>query len=238
MIGFQAWSLDHWTVLLGGISTLAIFSFLIKENPAYRLFEHIFIGIASGLGVILGLRNFVYPQFIVPILGLDIVTYPDGTLSKEYNPYYLLYLVPMAFGLLFYTIFIPRYSWLSKLVIGFLLGVSGALAFKGFFAEMLPQLSSSFKPLVVFSGDSIEWGRTLSNCVFVFTLLAVMYYFFFSFKVESKALQKFSLSGRWLMMVCFGAFFGSTVMARMALLVERVQFLLVDWYDALGKALG
>ena len=35
-------------------------------------------------------------------------------------------------------------------------------------------------------------------------------------------------------MVCFGAFFGSTVMARTALLVERVQFLLIDWYGALA----
>ena len=39
-------------------------------------------------------------------------------------------------------------------------------------------------------------------------------------------------------MVCFGAFFGSTVMARMALLVERLQFLLIDWRGALSYLLG
>ncbi len=40
------------------------------------------------------------------------------------------------------------------------------------------------------------------------------------------------------MMVSFGAFFGSTVMARMALLVERLQFLIDDWSIALSKVFG
>ena len=35
--------------------------------------------------------------------------------------------------------------------------------------------------------------------------------------------------GRWLLMIAFGAIFGSTVMARMALLTYRVWFLLYDW---------
>ncbi len=39
-------------------------------------------------------------------------------------------------------------------------------------------------------------------------------------------------------MVCFGAFFGSTVMARMALLVERVGFLLIDWRAVVAHLLG
>jgi hypothetical protein len=35
--------------------------------------------------------------------------------------------------------------------------------------------------------------------------------------------------GRWLLMVSFGAFFGNTVMTRMAVFLERLQFLLRDW---------
>jgi hypothetical protein len=107
------------------------------------------------------------------------------------------------------------------------------LGFKGFFAEMLPQLASSFKPLIVLENDQIVWWSSISNCIFIFTLLAVMYYFFFSIKADSALEKKFSSSGRWLMMVCFGSFFGSTVMARLALLVERLQFLLVDWFNTL-----
>ncbi|RME58196.1 MAG: hypothetical protein D6780_07140 [Candidatus Dadabacteria bacterium] len=225
-------SFELLTVLLGGIATLAIYSFLIKENPFFRTFEHIFIGIAAGFVPVLTLKTFLWPKVIQPMLGLNIVRYPDGTYSEPYNPFYLLYLLPMLFGLLYYFIYSKRYSWLAKLAIGFSLGASGGLAFKGFFIEMMPQIIGSFKPLLVFSkGGEFIFSESINNIIFIFTLLIVMRYFFFTFK-ESEPDSKLSVLGRWLMMVCFGAFFGSTVMARLALMVERVQFLLIDWKEA------
>lgn len=226
-------SFSTLTILAGGIATLAIYSFLIQENPFYRFFEHLFIGIAAGFIPIYTIKGFLYPQVFEPMFGLDIITYPDGTLSKEYNPLYLFFLAPIVFGLFYYTIYFQKIAWLSKLAIGFALGYSGALAFKGFFAEMLPQLESSFKPLVVRAESGFDWGASIDNMIFVFTLLAVMYYFFFTYKRSGKPAEVFSTSGRLLMMVCFGAFFGSTVMARMALLVERMQFLLTEWLTTL-----
>lgn len=237
--------LDSWqtlTVLLGGVVTLAVFSFLIKENPLYRFFEHLFIGIAAGLGTVLAIRNFLWPNILVPMLGLDIVVYPDGSQSKEYNSFFLLYLLPLAFGLLYYCSYSKKYSWLSKLVIGFTLGMSGGIAFKAFFSEWIPQIASSFKPLVV--RECVEgvcafnWWQSFENIVFLVTLFSVMYYFFFSFERHGKAGERFAYTGRWLMMICFGAFFGSTVMARMALLVERVQFLLIDWSAVVAQLIG
>lgn len=238
-MNFTAEAWQSIGVFIGGIATLGIYSFLIKENRAYRFFEHLFIGISAGMGVIIGIKDFLWPQVLEPMLGLDIVQYPDGTFSKTYEPMYLLYILPMVFGLFYYTIYSKRFSWLAKLVIGFSLGMSGGIAFKGFFNEIMPQVASSFKPLVVLEGEGaarvLNLAASFDNIVFVFTLLAVMLYFFFSFRfVSSSAVAgRVSASGRWLMMVCFGAFFGSTVMARMALLVERIQFLLTEWKDLL-----
>lgn len=221
-----------WTTLVGGLATLAIFSFLVKENPFYRFFEHVYIGIAAGFGIVLTIKNFLWPRIITPMLGADIVIYPDGTASAEYQPGYLLYLLPMAFGLLYYFIYSRKYGWLAKLVIGFSLGMSSGIALKGFYNEMLPQIVGSFKPLLVRGPAGFDWGASAENTVFVVTLVAVMYYFFFSFRAEGRSGRMLAGTGRWLMMVTFGAFFGSTVMARMALLVERVQFLLHDWLTA------
>ncbi len=227
-------SFEFWTIFLGGVSTLAIFSFVIKENPYYRFFEHFFIGISAGFGIMLTVQSFIWPRLLVPILGLDIDVYPDGTLSKPYNYLLLIYLVPIAFGGLYYFIFSTKHSWLAKLAIGFSLGISGGMAFEGFFNEMLPQITSSFKPLLVTAPDqSIVWGKSLNNMAFVVTMLLVMYYFFFTFKRGEKVSGSLSTSGRFLMMICFGAFFGSTVMARMSLLVERLLFLYEDWYQAI-----
>lgn len=226
------------TVLVGGFATIAIFSFLVKENPLYRFFEHLYIGIAAGFGVILTFKNFLWPRILSPMFGSSIVTYPDGTTSAPYQPLYLLYLIPMAFGLLYYCIYSKRYGWLAKVVIGFSLGMSGGIALKGFYNEMLPQIVGSFKPLVVLEQGEVDWLASIENAVFIVTLVSVMYYFFFSFRGEGRMARGLAASGRWLMMVCFGAFFGSTVMARMALLVERVQFLLHDWLGAIRSLIA
>lgn len=232
----SAWSLA--SVLVGGLATLAIFSFLIKENAFYRFFEHLFIGIASGLGPMLIVRDFLWPNIIEPMLGLTVVTYPDGTQSEQYQPLYLLYLIPMVFGCLYYFIYSQRYSWLAKLVIGFTLGASGALAIRGFFAEAGPQIASSFKPLIVFVDGNLSLMESFNNVLFVATLLLVLNYFFFTFGKEGSLQGKMAPLGRPLLMVCFGAFFGSTVMARLALLVERVQFVVHDWVAAVGSVVG
>jgi hypothetical protein len=232
----SAWSLA--SVLVGGLATLAIFSFLIKENAFYRFFEHLFIGIASGLGPMLIVRDFLWPNIIEPMLGLTVVTYPDGTQSEPYQPLYLLYLIPMVFGCLYYFIYSQRYSWLAKLVIGFTLGASGALAIRGFFAEAGPQIASSFKPLIVFVDGNLSLMESFNNALFVATLLLVLNYFFFTFGKEGSLQGKMAPLGRPLLMVCFGAFFGSTVMARLALLVERVQFVVHDWVAAVGSVVG
>ena len=234
------------TVIVAGVATLAIYSFLIKENGFYRFFEHLFIGIAAGYMPVFTLKDFLWPKIIQPLLGMDIVVYPDGTSSSSYSPFLLLYIFPMCFGMLYYFIYSKRHSWLARLVIGFSLGASAGLTFKGFFVEMMPQVSSSFRPLVVFCetvsdgclsvwGSSIDIWSSINNIVFVVTLLTVMYYFFFSVKGGDGRLHQVARrSGRLMMMVCFGAFFGSTVMARLALLVERMQFLLIDWYQAIA----
>jgi hypothetical protein len=225
-------SIETWmliTTLVGGIATLSIFSFFVKENSFYRFFEHLYIGISAGFGPIYTLKYFLWPKVLAPMLGYTIVMYPDGTVVNGYEAWSLWYIAPLCFGLLYYTVFSARYSWMVKLVIGFALGASATLAFKGFFNEMMPQLVGSMKPLLVFGDGGFDLFLSLRNLVFVATLLLVLNYFFFTFKREASGVSPSLTAGRWLLMICFGSFFGSTVMARLALLVERLQFLYSDW---------
>ncbi len=225
---------NNATIITAGIATLGIYSFLIRENPVFRFFEHLFIGIAAGFLPLLTIKNLLWPKIFEPMLGYNRVVFPDGFVYQSYQPLYLGYLVPVAIGLLYYTVFSPKWSWLSRVVIGLTLGFSAGLEFKGFFAEMIPQISSSLRPLVVFSeSGAFSWQESFSNIFFITTLLLVMWYFVFSFRRESTSAAGLTTSARWLMMICFGAFFGSTVMARMALLVERMNFLVSDWLEVL-----
>ena len=219
-------TLDWWEVLIAGLATLAIFSFLYRENPFYRFFEHLYLGLGTGLTIMATIQFFFWPEVLKPLLGLDTVVFPDGTAAAPYDPKQLLFLIPMAFGGLYYFILSKRHNWIAQLVIGLGLGCSGGLAFKGTLNELLPQLTDSFRPLYV-PDNSFQ---TFSNLVFVFTLVSALSYFFFTFKTNQRGpVKSASSAGRWMMMGCFGAFFGTTIMARMALLVERLDFLLNDW---------
>jgi hypothetical protein len=53
---------DPW-VWIASLLSLAIFSFLYKENPVYRVAEHVFIGVANGY-----LVTFYWHSILVPIL--------------------------------------------------------------------------------------------------------------------------------------------------------------------------
>lgn len=242
----QIFSLAWWEIFIGGISTLAIYSFLYKENPFYRFFEHLFIGIATGITIMATIKEFFWPLILKPLLGIDRIMFPDGAYSEPYNIYNLLYLLPMAFGLLYYAMLTKKHAWLAQLVIGFSLGIGGAMAFKGILTELIPQLTDSFRPLVdrriQYNGNLTMTENLLSeplitsfsNVVFVFVLITVLSYFFFTFKRRSNGMAERSATiGRWMMMGCFGAFFGATIMARMALLVERLEFLINSWWPAL-----
>ena len=53
-----------------------------------------------------------------------------------------------------------------------------------------------------------------------------MSYFFFSFRHRNQAMIKSTQLGRIFLMFTFGAMFGSTVMARLSLLIGRMDFII------------
>lgn len=138
--------------------------------------------------------------------------------------YWVLALVA---GLMFYSVYSPRYVWFSRLIIAVMMGLGAGAAFKGFVTEIFPQVSSSFKPL---------WGADLTplqmfnHFVFVLTLFCVLMYFFFSFEHKHPVVRGSARMGRWLLMICFGVIFGNTVMGRMSLFIDRLMFLINDWW--------
>jgi hypothetical protein len=77
--------------------------------------------------------------------------------------------------------------------------------------------------------------ESVNNLLFVAILFLVLNYFFFTLGRRDSVQSRTASWGRPMLMVCFGAFFGSTVMARLALLVERVQFISRDWITAIAE---
>jgi hypothetical protein len=206
---------DDAVMWAGVICTLAIFSLLYKENPVYRFFEHLFIGVATGYTVSQAWQDILKPKW------WDLLVAGDWWM-----------IFALLLGLLYYTIYIPRWSWMSRLLIGAMMGFGAGVAFQGFATQYGPQVGAAFVPLVPKPGMSAY--ALINNWIVMLTLIAVMTYFFFAFEQQNKAVRTTAKFGRWLLMISFGAIFGQTVMARMALATNRLEFLIDSFRHVFG----
>ena len=198
---------DGVVKIVGVICTLAIFSLLYRENPVYRFFEYLFIGVATGYTLARLWHDVLEPKWVNPLIA--------GQWWKGFA---------LLIGLLYYTVYSRRYAWMSRLLIGSMMGFSAGLAFRGFATQYGPQIGGAFVPLLPRPG--LSGLQLVNNWITMFTLVAVMTDFFFAFKQENRAIQATAKTGRWLLMISFGAIFGQTVMARMALATGRLEFLI------------
>jgi len=89
-------------------------------------------------------------------------------------------------------------------------------------------------PLIVFKDGSFSFLDSFSNIVIFIGVFCGLIYFFFS-KEHKGAFGTASRIGVWILMITFGAGFGYTVMARISLLVGRMQFLLGDWLGLISR---
>ncbi len=193
------------TIWISAFFTLAIFSFLVKENVFYRFAEHVYVGCASGNLIVT-----TYHNYLRPTVANDLA---------QNGQWHLI--VPIAIGLLMYTRFSPRASQWSRIPMAFWLGMSSGLTLAYTPAPFIGQITASFLSL-----------NSVNNVFFLLGLLGTLAYFFFTVNEKNPLHVPYKVTssiGRWTMMIALGAAFGSTVMARFSLLLGRMQFLLGDW---------
>lgn len=200
-----------WT-WVSALLTLCIFSFLYKDNPFYKFAEHLFVGVSLGYSIAVTYHNSFYPELVVPLF-------------KEFRFSNLVLVIPFALGLMYLTRFIPKVSWMYRLPIAFLLGLfSGAAIPRTLQADIIKQIQGSLLLPNVFT----RFDSALFALITFVGVLCSLIYFFFS--RERKGIIKPAADiGIIFLMVGFGASFGYTVMARVSLLIGRIQFLMGDW---------
>jgi hypothetical protein len=200
-------SQPFFTLLPTAFFTIAIFSFLYRDNPVFKFAEHVFAGLSAGYYTGLIFQSVIKQQVWIPVT-------QDGR---------YLVLLPAALGLLMFARFFPRIGWLTRLPLAFAIGSTAGIMFiQQLHGLVLPQISRTFLSL-----DSI------SHVLIIVGVLSTLMYFYFS-KPHKGPLGWVASTGIGFIMVAFGAHFGYTVMARVSLLIGRIQFLLIDWLGLAG----
>jgi len=196
-------------VWIGALLTLCIYSFLYRDNPFYKFAEKLFVGVSAGYWMVYEVRNVIFPNMVTPV--------------KEGHP---IYLVAGLLGAMMLTRIIPRIGWLSRWAIAFTVGMgSGYYLVTYLQSNALDQVRGTVMMPISFRPFSFA---SFSNLVLVVGVLTSLIYFFFS-KEHRGWFGGAAKVGVGFLMVAFGASFGYTVMARISLLIGRMQFLLKDW---------
>ena len=218
----------NWTLIgiwIGALLTLCIYSFLYKDNPFYKFAEHVYVGISAGYLLAQDYWVQLRPNLFLPLWN----DYAQGQVHFGFIPAHWYLFIPGILGLLVFTIFIPKVSWMFRYTLAFTVGVFSGLAITAeLSARVLPQIGGTLRPLLELQNGHVSpWG-TFCNLFLVVGVLATLIYFFFS-KEHKGFIGAGAKLGVWYLMVAFGAAFGYTVMARISLLIGRMQFLLGDW---------
>jgi len=219
------------TIVIGGFITLTVFSYLARDNPIYRIVQNAALGISIGIGLVIVWKQVLQPLWLVPVYeGLKGAGDWRGSL-------WVLALIP---GSLWYFQLSKKWFWISTLISGLFIGTAVGIAFQMQILLVLPQIKASLKLMSPWAGpNGFTWDNLLisiQNVIFIVGLLTTLLYFFFSVKTGSVILRAPMRVGRVMIMVALGAMFGSTVMTRMAYLLERLGFLRENWAPTLwGK---
>ncbi len=189
---------------LAALITLAIFSFLFKDNMAYKFVERLWVGVTTGYWTMLLYHTSFTDKVWVP-------------LTKNFSTQWF-YIIPVTLGILMWFRMSRKYGFVARYALAFYIGISTGvfipLAIK---TAILFQLQGTIRPV-----DG-SYGGIMFAVAFLGVLCSLSYFFFS--REHKGVLGVTSKIGVYTLMIGFGAGFGLTVMGRVALLVQRVTFL-------------
>lgn len=229
---------------LGVLATIGLYTVLYKENKFYRFFEHMFVGLAAGYTVVALWTETLKASWWDKMMGSTPAAAGDAG-----TPGYWAWVLLLPIGIMGYFVFSKKHNWMSRIPIGIILGLWAGQQPKAWWTRYGSQMEATMKPIFPTTGQffkpdgkgitdpaelaridaQVYWSQAITNLIIVFTVIAVLSYFLFSFDFKSKTMKFVTTSGRWLLMIGFGAIFGSTVMMRFTLLIDRMYFIWIEW---------
>ncbi|MCZ6836595.1 MAG: hypothetical protein O7G85_12535 [Planctomycetota bacterium] len=237
--------------------TMAIFSFLYKDNPFYKIAESVVVGVSAAYWMVVGFWNVMIPNLFGMINSNLVNGWAMPGLADDESHY--IYLIPLILGIMLLMRLSPKGAWISRWPLAFIIGTTAGIRLLGFFhGDFLAQIRNSIAPIysttpqLAADGTAIldaatglpvmgfDFWDSMRNILMIVGVLSCLVYFFFSFEHKG-AVGKVAKLGIWYMMITFGAAFGFTVMGRIALLSIRLEFLFDDWLwliDPTGKRLA
>lgn len=200
---------------IGFLLTVMVFSYLIGDNPLFRIAVYLFIGVASGYAAAVIVNNVLFAKF--------------QSLPLNDPTQLAIGLIPFLFAVTLLAKLSPRLSWLGTFAMAVLVGVGAATALGGALAgTLIPQAGAAMEAM-----NSRSLLNLLQGGVMLAGTVATLAYFQFGAKRASDGtvkrnaiLEALAWLGRIFIAVTLGVLFAGVFMAALTAMIERLSSLI------------
>jgi len=189
-------------------TTIAVWSYLAGARRVFSLAQHLLAGLATGYLVLLAVREVLVPRLVTPL-----ASDPAGNL--------------LLWPSLALVAALAAARWLPRPVVAVPVAVlvagTAAFALGGAVAgTLLPQVGAS----ILLPGQG---PGGLANGLIGMAITGLVLFAFLHGVPRGRVLGGAAGAGRWLLLGGIGGWLGFLLLSRLALLVDRLGFLLHDW---------
>lgn len=209
------------SVWIAALLTLAVLSFLWRDNPLYRFAEFLFVGASAGYTGAQNWHTNIQDDLLRKLA--------PGAWGIEAEPQWIL-LGGVVVGITILLRLVPPVGWVARIGIAFIVGFNaGIQIFSQMSGFLLAQIEATLRPF--YQGGSF-WGLVNQLLVSVGAITGLSYFYFS--REQRGWFGMVTRVGLWFLMIAFGAAYGNTVMTRISIMAGRVIFLLGDWLGLLS----
>lgn len=229
-------STDLIAAILGFLFTLLILSYVIGDNPLFRIAAYIFVGVSAGYVAAVVWWQVLTPRLFMPLLPAMLT----GSLAEK-----VIILVPLL-GTTFILMKIsPRLAGISRITMAFLVGAGAAVILAGaLIGTLIPQVTATIN----FFDQNAALARNIgldellfNGSVILAGTISTLVYFHFGAQTKTDGsthrfgiIEIIAWVGRIFIGITLGAVFAGVYAAALTALIERISSI-VNFFSLFGN---
>lgn len=214
--------------VLSFLFTILILSYLIGDNPLFRIAVYIFVGVASGYVAVVIWWQVIIPRLLTPLVSA-LVT---GSLAEQ-----LIMLVPLLGSAFILMKISPRLAGVARITMAFLVGAGAAVIISGaLIGTLIPQVEAAinFFDRSAAAARNIDFLEVAGNGLIILagTVTSLIYFHFGARPKADGSMRRFgpieilAWVGRIFIGITLGAIFAGVYAAALTALIERISSLI------------
>lgn len=214
--------------VLGFLFTILILSYLIGDNPLFRIAVYLFIGVTAGYVASVIWWQVLLPRLFTPLLPALLT----GSMVEK-----IIMLVPVLGAIFILMKISPRLSKIASISMAFLVGAGAAVIIAGaLIGTIIPQVSATinfFDPQLA-AARNIGVGEVLGNGSIVLAgVVSSLAYFHFGARLQANGstrrfflIEILAFVGRIFIGITLGVIFAGVYAAALTAFIERIASLI------------